>query len=134
MPNHHCSFFTTAARQTAWQEFMLKGRGGGFFLQRTCKTCLFVLSYSFLHIFKLQWSYTPVIYQQDSLELADDLFSFQALPVETDPQKLHDYVCGANLVKENREEIKVKEDHEYPDWLWELRLGELDVQIFYPLP
>lgn len=46
------------------------------------------------------------------------------VPAERDPQKLHDYLCGGNLVKENREEIKVKEDHEYPDWLWELRTGK----------
>ncbi|KAF2350832.1 Ribosomal protein L37 mitochondrial [Trinorchestia longiramus] len=45
------------------------------------------------------------------------------LPVETDPHKLRAYVCGSDMVKENRQDVKVKEDHEYPDWLWELRTG-----------
>ena len=41
------------------------------------------------------------------------------LPVETDPQKLMKNCCGANYFKDG-EEIKLKEDSEYPDWLWDL--------------
>ena len=48
----------------------------------------------------------------------------QQLPVETDPQRLRDHVCGSNMVKENRQDIRVKEDHEYPDWLWEIRTSK----------
>lgn len=44
------------------------------------------------------------------------------LPVETDPQKLATYCCGANFYQTG-EEIKLKPDSEYPDWLWQLRLG-----------
>jgi Mitochondrial ribosomal protein L37 len=47
------------------------------------------------------------------------------LSAETDTQKLHDYVCGSNLLKEGGEEIKIQPDSEYPDWLWTLRTGEL---------
>ncbi|XP_059474508.1 large ribosomal subunit protein mL54 [Neocloeon triangulifer] len=46
------------------------------------------------------------------------------LPVETDTQILHDYVCGTNLLKEGGENIKLKEDSEYPEWLWTLRTGK----------
>lgn len=44
------------------------------------------------------------------------------LPVETDPEKLIKYVCGANIFKTG-EEIPLKPDSEYPNWLWNLRLG-----------
>ncbi|GFR08433.1 39S ribosomal protein L54, mitochondrial [Trichonephila clavata] len=44
------------------------------------------------------------------------------LPVETDPKKLVTYCCGSNIYKEG-EDVKLKEDSEYPDWLWTLRLG-----------
>lgn len=44
------------------------------------------------------------------------------LPVETDPHKLTNYCCGSNILKEG-EDFKLKEDSEYPDWLWTLRLG-----------
>ncbi|XP_045604550.1 large ribosomal subunit protein mL54 [Procambarus clarkii] len=46
------------------------------------------------------------------------------LPVETDPVKLVTYVCGSHPVKENREDVKIKDDSEYPDWLWTLRTGK----------
>jgi hypothetical protein len=45
------------------------------------------------------------------------------IPVETDSQKLVSYVCGSNLFKEG-DDIKLKPDEEYPDWLWTLRTGE----------
>ncbi|XP_013194768.1 large ribosomal subunit protein mL54 [Amyelois transitella] len=52
------------------------------------------------------------------------------LPVETDPHKLVTYVCGSNIYTTG-EDVKLKDDSEYPDWLWELRpvpprLEELD--------
>ncbi|XP_066953726.1 large ribosomal subunit protein mL54 isoform X2 [Macrobrachium rosenbergii] len=46
------------------------------------------------------------------------------LPVETDPQKLVGYVCGSNPIKENPEDIRLKDDSEYPEWLWSLRTGK----------
>lgn len=52
--------------------------------------------------------------------------SLQRLPVETDPEKLVNYVCGSHPVKENREDLKIKDDSEYPEWLWTLRTGECD--------
>ncbi|XP_064621094.1 large ribosomal subunit protein mL54-like [Lineus longissimus] len=42
------------------------------------------------------------------------------LEVETDPEKLVNYCCGANYFKAG-EDPKIKPDEEYPDWLWELR-------------
>ena len=44
------------------------------------------------------------------------------LPVETDPEKLVNYCCGSNIFKEG-EDVKLKDDHEYPEWLWDLRPG-----------
>ncbi|XP_027209470.1 large ribosomal subunit protein mL54 [Penaeus vannamei] len=46
------------------------------------------------------------------------------LPVETDPVKLANYVCGSDPVKENPQDIQLKDDSEYPDWLWTLRTGK----------
>ena len=47
----------------------------------------------------------------------------KVMPVETDTQKLVNYVCGSNLLKEG-EDVKLKPDDEYPDWLWTLRTGK----------
>lgn len=44
------------------------------------------------------------------------------LPVETDPEKLVKYACGTNIYKTG-EDILLKPDNEYPDWLWSIRLG-----------
>ncbi|KAG8227014.1 hypothetical protein J437_LFUL000320 [Ladona fulva] len=45
------------------------------------------------------------------------------LPVESDPEKLVNYVCGSNILKKG-EDIKLKPDNEYPSWLWDLRTGK----------
>lgn len=45
------------------------------------------------------------------------------LPVETDATKLVSYVCGSNINKTG-EDIKIKPDSEYPDWLWTLNVGK----------
>ncbi|KAI5631778.1 mitochondrial ribosomal protein l37 domain-containing protein [Phthorimaea operculella] len=42
------------------------------------------------------------------------------LPVETDPYKLVNQVCGSNIYVTG-EDVKIKPDSEYPDWLWTLR-------------
>lgn len=52
------------------------------------------------------------------------------LPVEEDINKLLNYVCGSNIYKEG-EDIKLKPDSEYPEWLWKIRteppkLSDLD--------
>nr|XP_012227662.1 PREDICTED: 39S ribosomal protein L54, mitochondrial isoform X2 [Linepithema humile] len=44
------------------------------------------------------------------------------LPVEKDVNRLVTYVCGTNINKEG-EDIKIKEDSEYPSWLWTIRTG-----------
>ncbi|XP_023168688.1 39S ribosomal protein L54, mitochondrial [Drosophila hydei] len=55
----------------------------------------------------------------------------KVIPVETDANKLVNYVCGSNYLKTG-EDIKLKPDAEYPDWLWTLNteriipLEELD--------
>lgn len=45
------------------------------------------------------------------------------VPVETDPELLARYVCGTKLTTEE-ENIAIKPDSEYPDWLWSLRRGK----------
>lgn len=45
------------------------------------------------------------------------------LPVETDPEKLLKYCCGTNLLVEGGQDVELKPDSEYPDWLWKVRLG-----------
>ncbi|XP_063834250.1 large ribosomal subunit protein mL54 [Ostrinia nubilalis] len=44
------------------------------------------------------------------------------LPVETDPVKLTTFVCGSNIYTTG-EDVKLKDDSEYPSWLWTLRTG-----------
>ena len=48
----------------------------------------------------------------------------RVLPVETDAEKLVNYVCGSNILKEG-ENIKLAPDSEYPEWLWSLKTGQL---------
>ncbi|XP_065216992.1 large ribosomal subunit protein mL54 [Planococcus citri] len=43
-------------------------------------------------------------------------------PIETDPHKLVNYCCGSNIYKEG-EDIQLKPESEYPDWLWNIRTG-----------
>nr|SVE71458.1 EOG090X0KWJ [Daphnia similis]SVE72091.1 EOG090X0KWJ [Daphnia similis]SVE72718.1 EOG090X0KWJ [Daphnia similis] len=43
------------------------------------------------------------------------------LPVETDTEKLVNYLCGSNILKQGQD-VQLKPDSEYPDWLWSLRL------------
>ncbi|KAL7294617.1 39S ribosomal protein L54, mitochondrial [Trichogramma pretiosum] len=45
------------------------------------------------------------------------------LPVEEDVNKLLTHCCGTNLLKEGGEDVKLKPDSEYPDWLWSIRTG-----------
>ena len=40
--------------------------------------------------------------------------------VETDPEKLVNYVSGLNI-NNTGEDPKIKPDSEYPEWLWSLR-------------
>lgn len=44
-------------------------------------------------------------------------------PAETDPEKLVSYVCGSNIYKQG-DDVKLRADSEYPDWLWTLRTGK----------
>ncbi|KAI8128839.1 hypothetical protein FF38_11407 [Lucilia cuprina] len=46
------------------------------------------------------------------------------IPVETDANKLVNYVCGSNILKTG-EDIKLKPDSEYPDWLWTLNVDRI---------
>lgn len=50
------------------------------------------------------------------------------LPVETDAKKLVKFVCGSNILKEGQD-IELKPDSEYPDWLWNLNISRLYLNI-----
>lgn len=45
------------------------------------------------------------------------------LPVETDANKLVNYCCGSNIFKEGTD-VQLKPDNEYPEWLWNLHVGD----------
>uniref|UniRef100_A0A1L8DSA4 Large ribosomal subunit protein mL54 n=1 Tax=Nyssomyia neivai TaxID=330878 RepID=A0A1L8DSA4_9DIPT len=45
------------------------------------------------------------------------------IPVETDVKRLVNYVCGSCITKTG-EDIQVKPDSEYPEWLWNLHTGK----------
>ncbi|XP_003488763.1 39S ribosomal protein L54, mitochondrial [Bombus impatiens] len=53
------------------------------------------------------------------------------LPVEEDVNKLLNYVCGSNIYKEG-EDIKLKPDSEYPEWLWQIRTEPLKLSDLDP--
>ncbi|KAL1404144.1 hypothetical protein pipiens_005449 [Culex pipiens pipiens] len=44
------------------------------------------------------------------------------IPVETDVNKLVSYVCGSNVLKTGQD-VKLKPDSEYPEWLWTMHVG-----------
>ncbi|KAH8372866.1 hypothetical protein KR009_007003 [Drosophila setifemur] len=46
------------------------------------------------------------------------------IPVETDANKLVNYVCGSNYFKTG-EDVKLKPDSEYPDWLLTLNTDRI---------
>lgn len=50
------------------------------------------------------------------------LLEKKILPVETDAERLVNYVCGSNIYTTG-EDVKLKPDGEYPEWLWSLRTG-----------
>ena len=50
------------------------------------------------------------------------------LEVETDPNRLCNFVCGANIYKDGVDP-ELKADSEYPDWLWELRTDRSSVPL-----
>ncbi|KAK9307313.1 hypothetical protein QLX08_002327 [Tetragonisca angustula] len=53
------------------------------------------------------------------------------LPVEEDVNKLLNYVCGSNIYKEG-EDVKLKPDSEYPEWLWNIRTEPLKLEDLDP--
>ncbi|XP_014102140.1 large ribosomal subunit protein mL54 [Bactrocera oleae] len=54
------------------------------------------------------------------------------IPVETDANKLVSYVCGSNILKTGQD-IKLKPDSEYPDWLWSINVdGIIPVEEMDP--
>jgi large subunit ribosomal protein L54 len=42
------------------------------------------------------------------------------IPVEKDIHKLLKYCCGTNILKDGQD-VELKPDSEYPDWLWNIR-------------
>ncbi|XP_016911786.1 large ribosomal subunit protein mL54 [Apis cerana] len=53
------------------------------------------------------------------------------IPVEEDVNKLLNYVCGLNIYKDG-EDIKLKPDSEYPEWLWNIRIEKLQLSDLNP--
>lgn len=74
-----------------------------------------------------------VIAKQSAGKQKTKKFAYQAkvqIPVEKDINKLLTYVCGSNIYKEG-EDVKLKPDSEYPEWLWTIpteppKLSDLD--------
>lgn len=53
------------------------------------------------------------------------------IPVEKDVNKLLTYVCGLNYYKEG-EEVQLKPDDQYPEWLWTIRTEPLKLEDLDP--
>ena len=45
------------------------------------------------------------------------------LPVETDANILTKYCCGTNILREGGQDVELRPDSEYPEWLWNIRTG-----------
>ncbi|XP_030388389.1 39S ribosomal protein L54, mitochondrial [Scaptodrosophila lebanonensis] len=73
----------------------------------------------------------PAATKKKKLGKLGPIMEKKIIPVETDANKLVSYVCGSNYFKTG-EDVKLKPDAEYPDWLWTLNterivpLDELD--------
>ena len=48
---------------------------------------------------------------------------FRRQPKSTDPEYLVTHVSGSNYFNEG-EDVKIKDDSQYPDWIWNLSLGK----------
>ncbi|XP_003701868.1 mitochondrial ribosomal protein L54 [Megachile rotundata] len=53
------------------------------------------------------------------------------IPVEKDVNKLLTHVCGLNYYKEG-EEVPLKPDDQYPEWLWSLRTTKVELSELDP--
>lgn len=84
---------------------------------------LITLLYSFnkIHYF-LGVSMLGGVLKKKKLGKTGPVSEKRILPVETDPERLVTYCCGSNIYKTG-EDVKLKPDSEYPNWLWEIRLG-----------
>lgn len=47
---------------------------------------------------------------------------------ETDPEKLTNFLCGGNILKEGSDP-ELRPASEYPDWLWSLRLDRKPLEL-----
>lgn len=47
----------------------------------------------------------------------------KVLPIETDPERLTRFCCGSNIYVEGND-VELKPDSEYPDWLLDIPLGK----------
>ena len=52
-------------------------------------------------------------------------------PANEDAEYLCKYVSGSNIFKEG-EDVRLKDDSEYPDWLWTMRIGEAKLEDLSP--
>lgn len=50
------------------------------------------------------------------------------LDVETNPEILCSRLCGGNIYQEGEDPV-LKEDHEYPDWLWTLNTDKKPLKL-----
>ncbi|OAD59336.1 39S ribosomal protein L54, mitochondrial, partial [Eufriesea mexicana] len=73
---------------------------------------------SILRLPRVRKSIIPIQYAINVKNYAAEVINIQ---VETDVNKLLTYVCGSNIYKQG-EDIKLKPDSEYPEWLWNIRL------------
>ncbi|KOC59779.1 39S ribosomal protein L54, mitochondrial [Habropoda laboriosa] len=53
------------------------------------------------------------------------------IPVEKDVNKLITYVCGSNIYNDG-EDVKLKPDSEYPEWIWNIRTEPLKLEDLDP--
>ncbi|XP_014250290.1 39S ribosomal protein L54, mitochondrial [Cimex lectularius] len=61
--------------------------------------------------------------KKKKLSKGGSMMEKRILPVETDAKKLTSLLCGSNILKEGQD-IELKPDSEYPDWLWKLNTGK----------
>ncbi|XP_042868591.1 39S ribosomal protein L54, mitochondrial-like [Penaeus japonicus] len=105
---------------------LLSSRISSLSLSRNCLSLTYPLSFllpTCTHVQHMNYAKPAMPKMKGKAKLGPAVEKVR-LPVETDPVKLANFVCGSDPVKENPQDIKLKDDSEYPEWLWTLRTGK----------
>lgn len=88
-----------------------------------CYSCIITVALNCNYRCNIQPFYITVRSGVKKIKKTTTTLEKKLLPIEKDVNRLVTYVCGTNIYKEGGEDVKIKEDSEYPSWLWTIRTG-----------